>query len=233
MLAACRMPSPESGVASVGAAGKPARPGSAAAAFGDGFYTPVSKARLEVIEAPTVAQVMKAGPLGERALGRADAPVTVVEYASLTCPFCRAFHLQVLPKIKRNYIKTGKVRYILREFPIGRTSGTAWIITRCAPEKHYFRLYDLYLSRQKLWVSQQVRLNKIYDVAAKVGMTRAEFDKCLANQKIEAGLKWVKQRGRQLGVIGTPNFFINGKRVRSVLTYDQFRALVDPLLKSS
>lgn len=184
----------------------------------------------QVIEHPTAADLALAGPLGDRVLGRADAPLTVVEYASLTCPHCRAFHTQTFAEVKKAYIDTGKIRWVLREFPIGHTSGTAWIVTRCAPEKTYFKLYQAYLEQQASWVSQEVRLDPIYAVAAKSGMTRDEFDKCLSNQSIQDGLLWVKERGRTLGVSGTPTFFIGENKVRGELSFDEFRGLVEPQL---
>lgn len=180
----------------------------------------------EVIANPTLAEVMKAGPLGERSLGRADAPVTIIKYASLTCPYCRQFQIETFPKLKREFIDTGKVRLILREFPIGFASGAATIALRCAPPEKYFALYELYLRQQRRWVAQEVRLDAIYAVAAQTGMTRAQFDSCRQNQGMIAGLKWIKDRGRQLGVIGTPNFFVNGKLVKSVLTMPEIRKMV-------
>jgi protein-disulfide isomerase len=167
------------------------------------------------------------GPLGDRAMGRADAPVTIVEYASLTCPHCRALHRDVLPKLKAAYIDTGKVRYVLREFPIGKTAGAAAIAVRCAPESQFFAMNDHFLASQKDWVSQDVRLDAIYAVAAKRGLSRASFDKCFANQTMIDGLAEVKQRGRKLGVIGTPTLFVNGEKLQGAIGYDEVKALID------
>lgn len=187
----------------------------------------------QVIKNPTVEQIMEAGPLPEMALGRADAPVTIIKYASLTCPYCRQFQKTTFPKLKKAYIDTGKVRFILREFPIGQQSGNATIALRCAPEAKYFELYGKFLAQQSTWVSQEVRLDPIFAVAKQVGITRQQFDACIKNQAMIDGLKWVKDRGRTLGIIGTPNFFVQGKLVKSVLTMDQIRALVDPYLNGS
>lgn len=184
----------------------------------------------EVIEAPTMADVLLTGTLPEMSWGRADAPVTIVKYASLTCPHCRRFHLDVFPELKRVYIDTGKVRFILREFPIGRTSGTATVALRCAPPEKYLDLYGKYLSQQSSWVSQEVRPDPIYAVAQQVGMKRPEFDACLKNQGTIDGLKWVKERGRKLGIIGTPNFFVQNKLIKSTLGMKEIRELVEPLL---
>ena len=187
-------------------------------------------ARADRIENPTQADIMLAGPLPEMALGRADAKVTVVEYASLTCPYCRAFHEKTWPAFKRAYVDTGKVRYILREFPIGRSSGNAWLIARCAGPEQALKLYDRFIKRQDLWVSQEVRLDAMFKVASEAGMTRAAFDACLKNQAIIDSVKWSKERGRKLGVIGTPTFFINAKQYRSVLTMAELKKIIDPML---
>jgi len=184
----------------------------------------------EVIANPTLKQVMQTGPLPERTLGRGDAPVTIIKYASMTCPYCRKFQFETFPELKRSYIDTGKVRFILREFPIGHQSGAATVALRCAPENKYFALYDRLMREQARWVSQEVRLDPIYKVAAGVGMKRAQFDACQKDKALVDGLKWVKDRGRTLGVIGTPNFFVNGKLVKSVLSMKDIRDMIDPIL---
>ena len=184
----------------------------------------------QVIKDPTFAQVMQTGTLKEMSFGRGDAPVTIIKYASLTCPYCRQFHQKTFPKLKRAYIDTGKVRFIIREFPIGKTSGAATIALRCAKPEKYLVLYAKFLEQQNKWVSQEVRFDAIYSVASQVGMTRQQFDACRENQAMIDGLKWVKDRGRTLGVIGTPNFFIQGKLVKRVLTMKEIREMVEPLL---
>lgn len=186
----------------------------------------------QVIAHPTVAQIMQTGTLPEMAFGRADAPVTIVQYASLTCPYCRRFHKETFPKLKKEFIDTGKVRYILREFPIGKTSGAATIALRCASPSKYLELYGKFLEQQPAWVSQEVWLDPIFKVASQVGMTRQQFDACRKNQSMIDGLKWVKDRGRTLGVIGTPNFFIGSKLVKKVLTIEEIRAMLAPLIKA-
>ena len=184
----------------------------------------------EVIANPSVAEVMQTGPLPEMAWGKADAPVVIIKYMSLTCPYCRKFHQEVFPEIKKRYVDTGKVRFILREFPIGRTSGTATIALRCAPPAKYLDLYGKFLDQQATWVSQEVRPDAIFKVAQQVGMKREEFDLCLKNQGMIDGLKWVKDRGRTLGIIGTPNFFVDGKLVKRVLTAPELSTMIETAL---
>lgn len=179
-----------------------------------------------MIANPTVAEIMLPGPLPEMAQGRPDAPVTIIQYASLTCPHCRHFHETTYPQLKREFIDTGKVRYILREFPIGKTSGNATIALRCAAPEKYFDLYGKFMTQQAAWVSMEVRLDPIFAVAKQVGMTRQQFDACLQNQAMIDGLKQIKERGRKLGIIGTPNFFAQGKLIKSELTIEDIRKLV-------
>jgi protein-disulfide isomerase len=184
----------------------------------------------EVIANPTIADIMQPGGLPEMALGRADAPVTIVQYASMTCPYCRQFQRDTFPILKREYIDTGKVRYILREFPIGHQSGLATIALRCAPPEKYFLLYDKLMAQQPSWVSQEVRPDPIFKVAAQVGMTRAQFDSCRENRGMIDALKEIKERGRKLGIIGTPNFFVDGRLVKTVIGMKEIREMVDPVL---
>jgi protein-disulfide isomerase len=190
----------------------------------------ISTPRREVIANPTLADVLKQGPVPEYSLGRPDAPVVMVMYMSLTCPHCRRFMAETFPALQREYINTGKVRYIIREFPIGKTSGNATIALRCAPMGKYLALFRKFLEQQSTWVSQEVRPEAILKVASQVGVTRAQYDACVKNQPMIDGLKWVKERGRDLGVIGTPNFFIGNRLYKSVLTMPEIRAILDPLL---
>ena len=177
--------------------------------------------------APLTDQLLEAGPLGEREYGNRNAPVTIIEYVSLTCPYCRAYHAKVFPRVKRTYVDTGRVRYIIREFAIGQTAGAAAITTRCAPKSKYLPLIEAYLSRQREWVSQEVRPDALYKIAKTSGMSRAQFDKCPSNQSIIDGLTEVKQRGRKYGVVGTPTFFINGLAVVGAQPYDLFEFIIE------
>ena len=208
-----------SGILAVGA-------GSLAGCAGGGARQSAQMGPLNADGTPNQAELMKPGPLGEMVLGSPTAPTTIIEYASLSCPFCHKFHLTTYPRIKKELIDTGKVRYIIREFPIGRSAGAAAIIARCAPAKDYFVLYDKFLTQQNKWVSQNVRPNAIYKIAAQTGMTRKAFDACLSNKDVEEGLRMVKERGRAFGVSGTPTFFINGKKARGALTFDQIMEML-------
>ncbi len=219
-------PSETTSSASAFASSKPKAAAQGFNPFSDSHTTTDTSPR-QVIASPTMAEVMLTGPLPEMAWGKADAPVTLIKYASLTCPFCRRFQREIYPQLKRDYIDTGKLRFIIREFPIGRSSGNATIALRCAGPSKYLQLYSKFLEQQGNWVSQEVRIDKIHAVAAQVGLSREKFDACLKNQEMIDGLKWVKDRGRTLGIIGTPNFFIQNERVKKYLSYDELRARID------
>jgi protein-disulfide isomerase len=198
-----------------------------AACGGVGPATGAPDAKAET--GPAGDELMREGPIGDRVLGNAKAPVTVIEYASLTCPHCANFQRNVFPRVKKEFIDTGKVRFIVREFPIGHTSGTAAIVNRCAPADKYFELFNAFLLRQTEWVSLEIRPDAIYSVAKSSGMSRETFDKCLTNQSIIDALTEVKQRGRRFGVKGTPTFFINGQlAAQGEVTFEQIKAMIEP-----
>jgi protein-disulfide isomerase len=175
---------------------------------------------------PPLEQLRAPGPLGDRTMGQPSAPVTVIEYASLTCPFCRQFREKVFPQFKREFIDTGKVYYIFREYPIGRQAAAAAIAARCAPEDKFFALNERLLASQARWTAQEVRLDPIYKIVQEFGISRAEFDTCQQNQTIVEGLLVVKQKGREYGVSGTPTLFVNQSQIRGVVTFEQISGLI-------
>ncbi len=185
----------------------------------------------EVITNPTIADIMKpANDLPELAAGQPGAPVTIIKYASLTCPYCAKFQRDIFPVLKREYIDTGKMRLIIRDFPIGFQSGAASIALRCAPPQKQLALYEKFLSQQTAWASQEVRRDAIFKIALQVGMTRADFDACYQNQGMISALNAMKERGRTLGIVGTPNFFVQDRLVKGTLEMSQIRELVDPIV---
>ncbi len=183
--------------------------------------------------APDAAQLAKPGPLEEKTLGTATAPVTIIEYASLGCPICAAYHAQVFPQIKKNFIDTGKVYFIYREFPIGNSPAAAAQAARCVPEKRYFAVNDKFLANRGRWNGRDPNPDLLYKIVQDTGISRAAFDSCMANQKTKDGIVEVKQRGRELGVKGTPTFFINGQHVQGFTSYDEMRKLIEQHLISA
>ena len=177
-----------------------------------------------------MADMNKPGELGDEVLGKANAPVTIVEYASLSCPNCQKFHAETLPKLKKAYIDKGKVRLVFREFPIGHSSAAAALAVRCAPAKDYFKVVDKYYATQKDWVAQEIKKDDIYKVVQTFGVKRDKFETCLTDQRINDALVAVKTRGRAFGVAGTPTFFVNGKKVAGAVSFEEIQPVIEAAL---
>ena len=175
----------------------------------------------------SLEELMKAGPLPDLALGKADAPVTIVEYASLTCGHCAAFHNTVFPKIKEKYIDTGKVRFILREFPLDNLAAAAAMLARCSGgDKTYTLITDLF-AKQETWAFVQGNpVPALFQVTQGHGFTKESFDKCLTDQKLLDGITATRERAnKSFSVRSTPTFFVNGRRLEGrsdqLETFDQ------------
>ncbi|HEX2652698.1 MAG TPA: DsbA family protein [Xanthobacteraceae bacterium] len=183
-------------------------------------------------QAPSTEELMTPGPLGEEAEGKADAPVTLIEYASMTCSHCANFHKTVYPTLKSKYIDTGKVRYIMREFPLDPLAAAGFMLARCAGDNKYFPLIGTLFEQQRDWVVQKP-LEPLLAIAKQAGFTQKSFEECLANQKMLEGIEWVRQRGAEkFGVNATPTFFINGKIQRGELTLEALEKEITPYFKS-
>lgn len=139
------------------------------------------------------AELMKTSPLGEQAMGSEKAPVTIIEYASLACPHCAHFAEDTFPKLRKEYIDTGKVRFIFREFPPDPASTGAFMLARCAPKNAYFPVIDLFFRTQKEWAVQKP-LPPLLAVARQAGFTKDSFGACLVNQKLPNGIEQVRNR---------------------------------------
>lgn len=172
--------------------------------------TPVT-ARAATGNAEQEAKLMAAvPPHGERVLGKADAPVVMIEYASATCPHCAEFHVDVLPEIKKKYVDTGKVKLIFREFPLDDRAMAVFMLARCLPEDEYFQTVDSLFRQQKEWTGSNPKA-PLLKIMQDAGMTEAEFDACLKRRDLaQAIFDTRKTASEQFGVKGTPTFFING-----------------------
>jgi protein-disulfide isomerase len=166
------------------------------------------------------------------ALGDEKAPVTIIEYASMTCPHCATFHEKTYPELKKRYIDTGKVRFIFREFPLDPLAAAGFMLARCAGPDKYFPLVETLFAKQREWVVQKP-LAPLLAIAKQAGFTQESFEQCLANQKVLDGIDNVRQRAVQkLNVSSTPTFFINGKIVRGAMTIEDIEKEIGPYLKS-
>ena len=171
------------------------------------------------------------GPLEEQAKGDAGAPITVIEYASMTCGHCASFHVNTWPAIKRDYVDTGKVRFIVREFPFDPRAAAAFMLARCAPGGKYFEMVDVLFKQQDAWARVQNPRAPLENISKLAGFTQESFEACLTNQKLLDDINAVRERGAaEFGVTATPTFFINGKKYSGALTVEQMSAIFDALL---
>jgi protein-disulfide isomerase len=185
--------------------------------------------------AQTAADVAKPQSLPDMALGPADAKVTITEYASMTCPHCAAFNEQVFPKIKTEYIDTGKVRYIFREFPLDIKAAAGSMLSRCIANgdaNKYFAVTDLLFKTQSDWVMKNTT-EALTRIGKQAGLSQQQVDDCLKDQalldKIAADQKYASD---VLKVDSTPTFFINGEKIKGEASIEEFEKRINPLLKS-
>ena len=171
--------------------------------------------------------LMTAPELGEKWLGQPDAPVTMIEYASATCPHCADFHANTFPVIKRDYIDTGKVRFAMREFPFDQLSLAAFMLARCAPSERYFDMIDVLFEQQKVWTGKNPK-GELFKISKLAGFTQETFDACLKNEEVARGIIAIKDHATSaLGVNSTPTFFVNGRKVEGSMPVERFRTLID------
>jgi protein-disulfide isomerase len=179
------------------------------------------------------SDLMTPGPLGDQVQGSPDAPVTIIEYASMTCPHCAHFHETTYPELKRKYIDTGKVRFIFREFPLDPLAAAGSMLARCAGKEKYFPMVESLFAQQKDWVTQKP-LQPMLGIAKQAGFTQESFDKCLANQQMLDGIEASRTRASEkFNVNSTPTFFINGKIYRGALTPEELDKQLAPYLKGT
>jgi len=159
-------------------------------------------------------------------LGDASAPVTVIEYASMTCVHCAHFAVNTFPVFKARYIDTGKVRFILREFPFDPAAAGAFMLARCGGNDQYFALIDLLFHTQATWAVQGA-LQPLFAVARQAGFTESGFKTCLTDQRLLDGIEWVKRRAvDKFRIDTTPTFFINGRRMKGALSIEEIERAI-------
>jgi len=182
----------------------------------------------------STADLMKAQALPEMIMGDDKAPVTIVEYASMTCPHCAHFQETTFPELKKRYIDTGKVRFITREFPLDSLAAAAFMLARCAGETDktkYFALVDTLYRQQRTWAVEKP-LPPLLAIAKQAGFSEKTFDACLSNQKLLDGIEEVRQRAQnEFKVESTPTFFVNGTKLPGALSIEDMAKAIDPYLK--
>jgi protein-disulfide isomerase len=186
---------------------------------------------------PALAQNVSAqdlaapGPLGDVIQGPADAKVTIIEYASLTCSHCAAFHADTYPALKQRYIDTGQVRYILREFPLDPLATAGFMLARCDGEAKYYPIVDLLFGQQKTWAFADKPLDALQQLLRQAGFSQEKFETCLRDQKLYDAVNAVRNRGaKDFNITSTPTFFINGQRHSGNMSIADIEKIIKPLL---
>jgi protein-disulfide isomerase len=177
-----------------------------------------------------MAKLLQPGALPDKVLGNDDAPVTIVEYASMTCPHCAHFHATALPELKTKYIDTGKARLIFREFPFDPRAEAGFMLARCSND-NYFPMIDVLFKQQQNWASVENAKDALLQISKLAGFSQESFEACLTDQKLLEDVRAVQKRGAdEFKVDSTPTFFINGNTYKGALTIAEMSAIIDGML---
>jgi len=186
---------------------------------------PGSAATTESLLAPTGQDLV---------LGKPDAAITIVEYASLSCPHCAHFANAVLPKLKENWIDTGKAKLVLRYFPLDEPALRAEMLARCVPPERFYPLVEMMFETQDKWVVAKEWRGALEKLVRLAGIGKKEFDGCLADKALEDQVTQSRlTASQQLGVNSTPTFFINGKKFEGEPSLEAFEQLLSGLAAKS
>lgn len=163
----------------------------------------------------------------EHVIGKADAPVTIIEYASYTCSHCADFHTNVLPHIKKDFVDTGKVKIIFRDFPFERVGATAAMLSRCVAPDRFEGFSALLMKQQDQWAHSENPVEGLLKLAKLAGMSQEMIDSCLADEKLlDKIIATRKEATDEHGFDSTPSFLINDEKVVGSGTYDKFKTVI-------
>ena len=187
-----------------------------------------------LLAAPPAAagNVPLAEAVAEMVMGRDDAPVTMIEYSSLACPHCAAFHRDVLPKIKETYIDTGKVRLIYRDFPLGGLALAAAMLARCGGSAKFFGFIEVLYRSQAQWSSADDPSRELARVARFAGISQKDFEACLVNEPLMTDIRERAADAQQkFGIDSTPTFIIEGEKIVGARPFEDFRDVIEKALE--
>lgn len=167
----------------------------------------------------------------DKPLGSETAPVTLIEYASPTCPHCATFHNDVYPALKADYIETGKVKFLLRPFVRNVLDAVVFMLAEAAGPEQFHNVIETYYKTQNEWASAQDPRAELLRIAMQLGFTDQTFDAALTNQELFAKMETMREQAlNEFGLAGTPTFYLNGKTLGGGRTFDEFKAEIDPLV---
>ncbi len=203
-----------------------------AAGLAAGALALPSAALAQMTDSVSVADLMAEGALPDVWLGSKDAPITIIEYASMTCSHCAHFHEATYPTLKSKYIDAGKVRFTIREFPFDPIAVAGFMVARCAGDKRE-AMIGLLFSQQKNWAFTDKPLQGLTGLVKQAGMSQEKFDACLQDKALYTKVNEVFEKASKVfKVDSTPTFFINGKKVSGAMSPEELDKQLEPLLKS-
>jgi protein-disulfide isomerase len=169
--------------------------------------------------------------LPDKPLGSETAPVTLIEYASPTCPHCAAFHNNVFPSLRTDFIDTGKVRFLLRPFVRNVLDAVVFMLAEAAGPEQYHNIIETYFRTQGEWLQAADPRAALLGIALQLGFTEPSFDEALKNQELFTKMETMREQAlNEFGLTGTPTFFVNGQQLTGDQTLEQLRAVIDPLV---
>lgn len=177
------------------------------------------------------ASAQDASAFPEMTLGAADAPVTIIEYASMSCPHCATFHADTYPELKKRYVDSGRVRFVFREFPLNAPAFQASVLARCGGPSRYFGFIDVLFRELPVWAEAADPLAELARIGRLGGVSAEAFEACLQDERLTEGILGNRLTGEQEhGVSSTPSFVVNGRLLTGVLDIAQFEGIIEPLL---
>ena len=183
---------------------------------------------------PSLSELMKPDPLGDMSLGDENAPVTIIEYASMTCSHCADFAINTYPELKKRYVDTGKAKLIFRDFPLDQWALRAAMLARCAPADRYFSFLDVLFQNQVTWATAKDQMAALERIAKLGGLSHDQFAACMANKSLEDAILAESLRGQnEFAVNSTPTIIVNGKKIDNPQSFAEFDKILKPLAPQS
>jgi protein-disulfide isomerase len=182
-------------------------------------------------QGPLVDGLMQPGPLGDVWLGPDNARCTIIEYASMTCSHCAAFHKTTWPALKERWIDTGKVRFTLREFPLDPLATAAFMLARSDNGARYYPITDMLFDQQQNWAFVPKPLDALEQMMRQAGFSKEKFEATLKDQTLYDAVNAVKEKAMTtFKVNATPTFFINGQKYQGEMTIDGMEKVIKPIV---
>ncbi len=193
-------------------------------------FTENAPASKEVTNAPVNAELLAIGA-SDKILGDPNASVTILEYASLSCTHCAHFHNDIFPKVKTDFIDTGKARLVMRNFPLNEPALRGAMLVNCVAPEQYYTFLKVLFQMQDKWAFSESFKDNLAQIAGVGGVSPEKFAKCMSNMDLEKEALLVRKNGEEgLHIASTPTFFINGTKLEGAVPYDDFAKAINAAL---